>query len=365
MGQSNCVFVLGMDVSGSTVSNGVLESSIKVLTDAARYLFAPGDKVIVVPWDSVIRKDRIVTFDCKDDEDSISEMSRAFENLESLVNPKDEGSNLMDARGYCTQQALRSQKESNGALLGVVLIFTDIRLPDMEEGPTAFKPEQISRLRKELAGSAQGDFDVHPYQAEEKSQIILHSLVGKGEGVAAAKVDRTRVPTEAAPKAAEPPPPPPPDTTGARALFIILSVVCLLALIGLPFAWRHQLAIGDVRETVRAVGGRMLVKAGQGISPRGSVYVPVRGLQQDQVLLSIEGRGPQLIAVARQGVRLNDGNPELPLPLGKPFTLRVVVDGVPGEQTLELQTGDFFGTNAGPIIGMALALLVIIACIIA
>lgn len=364
LGKVNCVFAIGVDVSGSSHTSQVLEYTTKLLTDAGRYFFSPGDKVVVIPWDSRVRENQVREFDVVSGDKAVSDLQAAFEGLENLVEPESRGSNLLDARGYCMEKALGYQDKSQGQLCGVVLVFTDIRTPDMAFSRQVYTPDKLRRLRSRLTGSDSSEFTVAAYQAGEKTQIILHSLVGKAQQTTAAQsVNRTRSAPAATRPVSTPPPPPPPDTSGARALLIVVALVCLLAMVALPFTWRHRLAIGDVRESVRALGGRFKVLAGQGISPRGAVYVRAPGLE-GQTLVTLEGRGPQLVAIARSGVRLNDGRSEVAIPLGRPCSLRLSIDGVPGEQVLEVQTQEFFASNTGPILGMAIAFLVVVACII-
>lgn len=148
-----------------------------------------------------------------------------------------------------------------------------------------------------------------------------------------------------------------------HALGIVFALLGLIGLIVLPFAWQHHITIAGTKETLRAFGGRVLIQAGSGISPRNVVFISVPGLSE-QVLLAIEAKGPQLVARARRGVRLNDGRTELVVPMGRAVQLRVAIDGVPGEQTIDVNAQDFFSANAGPIIGMGIAFLVLIGCII-
>ena len=368
IGQANCAFAVGVDVSGSAHAQQVLECTIQIITDACRYFFAPGDKITVVPWDSRIREDHVKAFDYADSEEATSDLNAAFEDLENLVDPESRGSNLLDARGYCMEKALAMVEEADGKLCPVVLIFTDIRVSDVDPRRQKYTAKRLTALRKKMGAGEAVEFEAKQYEVKDGPEIVVHCLVGKNEGAVGAGVNRTRG------AAARAPTPQrrtqsqtrrrPRDSSGTKALLIILAILSLLAMIALPFAWRHKIVVGETKETLRAFGGRLVVQTGRGISPRGVVYLPVPDLE-DQALLAIEGKGPQVLATARRGVRLNDGRTELTLPMGRPVTLRIAIDGIPGEQTLDVQVSEFFATNTGPIIGMIVAFIVLVVCIIA
>lgn len=365
LGKVNAAFVFGVDVSESARSSLVLEYTTKLLGDACRYFLTPGDKVVIVPWDSRVREDHVKTFDVTEGSQTLDDLNAAFENLESLVQPESRGSNLLDARGYCVQKALELQEQNGRKLAGVVVIFTDIRVPDVDLKQQTFTPEQLTQLRAKLAGSDATEFLVRSYQAGEKTQIFVHTLVGDLDGVpTVADLSRDRSAPVQAQKIPMPPPPSPPDTGGARTTLLVLGLLALIALCGLPFACRLKLQIGDVRESVPAFGGVFRARIGQGVSPHGVVFVHVPGGLDGQELVTLHARGFQVVAQAAYGVRLNDGAVEREIAVGKPDTIRMTVDGVPGEHTLEINVADFFATNAGPIVGMGIALLVLLACII-
>lgn len=361
----NGAFALGIDVSGSAHANGVLEDTIKVLTDMCGFFFCPGDRIVVIPWDSRIRENNVSTFDYDDPDEARENLTHALEGLESLVDPESRGSNVLDARGYCMERALKLWKDTGGKLCPVVLIFSDTYTPDMAFGKQKYTRERLEALRKDFAGDG-GEFSAGKYGTREGRQIILHRIIGPDADYARADgVDRKRVEAQTTVTAPATTyiPPPPPDYSGWRIVFMIVAILSLVALLGLPLAWRHRLLLGDTRETIRAFGGRILVQSGRGISPRGVVFLPVPGLD-DRPLAAFEGKGPQIVVTARRGVRLNDGRTELSVPLGKPVTLRIAIDGVPGEQSLDIHAADFFATNTGPIIGMITALIVLIGCIV-
>jgi len=366
LGSVNGAFALGIDVSGSAHASGVLEDTIKVLTDMCGFFFSPGDRIVVIPWDSRIRENSVSTFDYNEPDEARENLTHALEALEGLVDPESRGSNVLDARGYCMERALKLWKDSGGKLCPVVLIFSDTYTPDMTFGKQKYTRERLAALRKDFAGE-DGEFAAGKYGTREGRQIILHRIIGPDADYARAEgVDRKRAEAQVkvtAPTATYTPPPPPPDYSGWRIVFMIVAILSLVALIGLPMAWRHRLLLGDTRETMRAFGGRIVVQSGRGISPRGVVFLPVPGLD-DRPLVAFEGKGPQILVTARRGVRLNDGRTELTVPLGKPVTLRIAIDGVPGEQSLDVHAADFFSTNTGPIIGMITALIVLIGCIV-
>jgi len=364
---ANGVFAIGVDVSGSCHATGILEYTTKLLTDMCRYFLAPGDKVAVIPWDSRIRESHVNVFDFADSDAGVDSLNASFEDLENLVDPESRGSNLLDARGYCMAKAMELAKPGEGKLCPVVLIFSDIRVPDMSFGRQKFSRSKLASLRKKLAGD-KGEFVVKTYQAGESKQIIAHTLAAPAEGLLAAKINRMR--TAAAPVAkpraatyTPPAPRKPRDYSGFRVVCIVFALAGLAACLALPLAWKHKISMGDVRETLRAFGGKVVVQAGRGISPRGVVYLPIPGLE-DRPLLAFEGKGPQIIASARRGVRLNDGRTEIAIPMGRPVTLRVSVDGVPGEQELDVQVAGFLATNTGPVIGMMVAFIIMLASII-
>ncbi len=367
VGSVKCAFAIGIDVSGSCHTNGVLEWAINVLSDMCTYFFVSGDKIMLAPWDSRIREKHVTHFDFTDAEAGVDALNNALENLESLVDPESRGSNVLDARGYCMTKALEMTDESGGTLCPVVLILSDTYTPDMEFGSQAFSIQKLRDLRAKLGGP-DAEYEPGKYPTGGKHQLVTHLLVGTGEGLATVDgIDRTR--TVAASVVAQTPvrlpttPRRPRDYSGLRTLLMVMSLVALAGLIALPFAWKHKLVIGDARESVKAFGGRIAIQAGRGISPRGVIYLAVPDCE-DRTLLTIEGKGPQLVANARRGIRLNDGRTELTIPMGRPVTLRIAIDGVPGEQVLDVQVADFFATNTGPIIGMIIALLVIVGCII-
>lgn len=366
LGGANAAFVFGVDVSQSAQASLVLEYTTKLLGDACRYFLAPGDKVVIVPWDSRVREQHVKSFEVAEGQQALDDLDAAFENLENLVEPESRGSNLLDARGYCMEKALGLQEQSAGGLVGVVVIFTDIRVPDFDLKQQTYAADKLKRLRSKLTGSDSAEFFVRPYQAGEKTQIIAHNLVGKLEGVAsAAGLNRDRSAPVQAQRAAMPPPvAPPPDMSGLRSGLLVLGILAFVALCALPFACRLKLQIGDVRESIPAFGGAFRARIGQGVSPRGQVFVHVPGGTDGQELVTLRARGFQVVAEAGYGVRLNDGAAEREIPLGKPDTIRMTIGGVPGEQTLEVSVAEFFATNAGPIVGMGVALIVLLACII-
>jgi hypothetical protein len=367
LGNVNTAFVFGVDVSESAQSSLVLEYTTKLLGDACRYLLAPGDKVAVVPWDSRVREQDVKTFEVTGEQQALDDLNAAFENLENLVAPENYGSNLLDARGYCMQEALNLQEQSGGKLAGVVAIFTDIRVPDVDAKRQTFSPEKLKQLRTRFTGSDAVEFVVRSYQAGEKTQIIVHTLVGRLKDVpTVANLNRNRAASEqpAQTPVPAPPPPPPSDSGGLRTVLLLVGILCLAALIGLPFAWRLQLQVGDVRESIPALGGTFRVKIGQGVSPRGQAFLAVPGGVEGQELVTLRARGFQVVAEAGYGVRLNDGAAEREIPLGRPDTLRMTVEGVPGEHALDVNVADFFSTNAGPVVGMIVALFLLLACII-
>lgn len=361
-------FAIGVDVSGSAHAKGILEYTIKLLSDMCGFFFAPGDRIALVPWDSRIREQHVHEFDFTDPDGARKSLVEAFEGLENLVDPESRGSNVLDARGFCIEQALKLAGDSDARLCPVVLIFSDTYLPDMLFKNPRYSTEKLAQLRAKMRGGT-GEFGRSDFETA-RGEIILHELVGSCEGLTrTSSINRLRSQAPTAPawqrpaQRPAPPPPPPPDHSGWRVLLIVFALLGLIGLIVLPFAWQHHITIAGTKETLRAFGGRVLIQAGSGISPRNVVFISVPGLSE-QVLLAIEAKGPQLVARARRGVRLNDGRTELVVPMGRAVQLRVAIDGVPGEQTIDVNAQDFFSANAGPIIGMGIAFLVLIGCII-
>ena len=367
---SNCAFVMGIDVSKSAYDSQVIEYTTRILADCASFFFAPGDKVVVVPWDSQIRGDHVQQFDFTDAKAGDRGLNAAFESVLKLVRPESRGSNLLDARGYCMERAVKLQQDSRGQLRGVVLVFTDIRVPDGKLGD-GYTQEQLTDLRTQLAGSSTEDFDARLYTVE-RTRIWCHALSGKTpEGAApVAGLNRRRStaavtprPAPQAPLPVRTTPTPRKDPSGTRVLLMLLSLAALVALIALPFTWQHRLAIGGSHERLRAIGGRVVIRAAEGISPPGEFYLRLPDTES-RPLVALEGKGPSLVARAARGVRLNEGRTELAIPSGKAVTLRLVVEGVAGEQTVDMQLTDFWSANSGQIIGMGIAFIVLLASII-
>lgn len=367
VGRANCAIAVGVDVSGSAHVRKVLAYSIEILTDMCRYFLTAGDKVIVVPWDQDVREEHVKRFTYSDADTAVTQLNAAFSGLKDHADPSRKGSNLLDARGYCMEQALAARDEDDGKAVPVVLIFTDLVITDFDPAGHSYDAARLTGLRRDMGAGEPVEFEITRYAAPESVEVYVHWAAGTQESAAAVdETARRRSPAVTAPSApSQPAAPPPPrgDGSGLRTLLAALALLSVLALIGLPFAWQHRLAIGDTRETIRAFGGRVLVQSGRGISPRGVVFLPVADLE-DQPLFSIEGKGTQLMAIARRGVRLNEGRTELVVPTGRRCTLRIAIDGVPGEQILEVNASEFFATNTGPIIGMIVAFVVIVACII-
>jgi len=372
--QTNCAFVIGVDVSKSSYDSQVMEYTTRILADAGNFFFAPGDRVVVVPWDAKIREDHVEEFGFTGPRDGAGGLNAAFESILKLVRPENRGSNLLDARGYCMERAQKLQEQAGAGLRGVVLVFTDIRVPDGKLG-RRYTQEQLASLRRQFTGDTTTDFDARLYNVE-RTRIWCHVLVGKApEGADTGKTfDRRRSTVTTGPQVADAAPPKAPlpvkasprpkkDTSGTRVLLMLLSLAALVALIGLPFTWQHHLAIGGSQERIRAIGGRVVIRAAEGIAPPGEYYLRVPDIES-RPLIALEGKGPNVVARAARGVRLNDGRTLLAIPAGKPVTLRASIEGVAGEQAIELQVSDFWTANTGQIIAMGIALLVMLASII-
>ena len=254
VGRANCALAVGVDVSGSAHVRKVLAYSIEVLTDLCRYFLAAGDTLIVVPWDENVREEHVKSFTYSDAETAVTQLNAAFAGLKDHPDPSRKGSNLLDARGYCMEQALAARDESDGKLVPVVLIFTDLVSTDFDPAGPWYSAARLNELRRDMGAGEAVDFDIRRYAAPENVEVYVHRAAGMQEG--AASVDeaaRRRSPVLTAPSApTQPASPPPPrgDGSGLRALLSVLALLSALALIGLPFAWQHRIAIGDTRETI-------------------------------------------------------------------------------------------------------------------